>query len=91
MFRWKQGTTALQVQALHEALRGLPALIPELREYRTGPDLGAVDGNWDFVVVADFDDAGGWDVYTWHPAHQEVVAELIRPMAAERAAVQYEC
>ncbi|MDP9403125.1 MAG: Dabb family protein [Actinomycetota bacterium] len=91
VFRWTAGTTDQQVQALHHALGHLPAAIPALRQYRTGPDAGLVNGNWDFAVVADFDDAEGWRVYTAHPAHQKVIVELIKPVLAERAAVQYEC
>ena len=91
MFRWAAGTTPDQVQAVQQALAALPAAIPELRDYRTGPDVGLGAGNWDYVVVADFDDADGWRAYVAHPAHQEVIAELIRPVVAERAAVQFEC
>lgn len=91
VFRWVAGTTDRQVQALHHALGELPAAIPELRHYRSGTDIGLVDGNWHFAVVADFDDAAAWQAYALHPAHQQVVDEMIRPLVAERAAVQYEC
>lgn len=90
MFRWLPGTTADQVRELRDGLAALPAAIPELRSYRTGPDAGLTDGNWDFVVVADFDDADGWRTYLAHPDHQKVLADLIRPMVSERAAAQYE-
>lgn len=91
MFRWAAGTSAEQVQAVQQALAELPAAIPELREYRTGADALLADGNWDFAVVADFDDADGWRGYVAHPAHQRVIATVIRPLLSERAAVQYEC
>ncbi len=47
-----------------------------------------VDGNWDFAVVADFDDEEGWRTYTADATHQQIIAERIRPIVAERAAVQ---
>lgn len=72
-----------------EALRRLPTAIPELRDYRVGADADLTEGNWDFAVVADFDDADGWRTYTDHPAHREV-AVRIRSMVVERAALQYE-
>lgn len=90
MFRWVQGTTDEQVQEVLVALGQLPAAIPQLRRYRVGPDVGLVDGNWDFAVVADVDDAAAWLAYLRHPAHQEVINGLLAPMVAERAAVQYE-
>lgn len=89
MFRWRAGTSPDEVAAVTGGLRGLPAEIPELRDYRVGADAGLVDGNWDFAVVADFDDAAGWQTYNDHPAHQ-AVAVGIRAMFVERAAVQYE-
>ncbi len=91
LFRWTAGTTDAQVQALHQALRRLPEAIPELRDYRVGPDAGLTDGNWEFAVVTEFDDVEAWRVYLAHPAHQRVIAEHVRSMVAERAAVQYHC
>ena len=90
MFRWAPGTTPAEVAALTTALRSLPAAIPALRDYRVGSDAGLAEGNWDFVVVADVDDADGWRAYVDHPAHQRVLVDLLRPMLGDRAAIQYE-
>lgn len=90
VFRWAAGTTDQQIDALRRGLEALPAMIPQLRDYRVGPDAGLVDGSWDFAVVADVDDAAACRAYLDHPAHEKVAAELIRPLIAERAAVQYE-
>ena len=68
----------------------LPGQIPELRAYRFGDDLGLVEANWHFAVVADFDDELGWRAYRDHPEHCRVIDEHIRPVLAERAAVQYQ-
>lgn len=89
LFRWADGTTAEQKQALVQGLARLPSLIPDLRDYRFGDDAGLLEGNWDFAVVADFDDVDGWRAYREHPEHRRVLSELIAPVAAERAAVQY--
>lgn len=91
VFRWAEGTAPEAVGTLQEALGKLPSSIPELRGYRTGADAGLVEGNWDFAVVADFDGVAGWRAYTAHPAHQKLIAELLRPLLGERAAVQYQC
>ena len=61
-----------------------------IRRYDVALDAGLVEGNWDASVVADFDDAEGWRTYTADPEHQRIIAELIRPILAERAAVQLE-
>ncbi|MEO6121506.1 MAG: Dabb family protein [Acidimicrobiales bacterium] len=89
LLRWRAGTAPDDVVAVTNGLRALPSVIEELRAYRVGSDAGLADGNWDFAVVADFDDAAGWRAYTDHPAHQ-AVAVTVRAMAHERVAVQYE-
>ena len=86
MFRWKTDTTPEQV----EALAALPGAIDTVRSFRFGRDAGINEGNFDFVVTADFDDRDGYLVYRDHPAHMAVVVERIRPQIADRAAVQFE-
>jgi hypothetical protein len=90
VFRWKAGTTDAQVDAIVTALRALPAQIPELRGYHVGPDLGLVEGNGDFAVVADVDDVDAWAVYRDHPAHRKAIEDLIGPVIESRTAVQHE-
>jgi hypothetical protein len=90
MFRWVEGATDAQVSAVEAGLSELPGRIPTLRAYRFGRDAGINQGNFDFVVVADFDDVDGYLRYRDDPAHQAVLAELIRPILAERAAVQFD-
>jgi hypothetical protein len=79
-----------QMQAITAALSTLPGRLPALRAYNIGPDIGLSDGNGSFVVVADFDDTAGYESYRDDPEHQRILAELIRPVLAARAAAQYE-
>ncbi len=89
VFRWVDGTPPADVDAFASALAGLPAAIPEIRSYRFGPDAGlGMSANADFAVVADFDDADGYAAYAAHPAHQDVIVRLLRPMLGERMSVQ---
>jgi Stress responsive A/B Barrel Domain len=90
LFTWKQDATREQQQALAAELRKLPAAIDVLRAYHVGPDAGVNTGNYDFAVVADFDDVDGYLVYRDHPAHQAVIEQYVQPIVASRAAVQYE-
>jgi hypothetical protein len=48
-----------------------------------------ISANADFAVVADFDDADGFATYAAHPAHQDVIVRLLRPLVAERLSVQF--
>ncbi len=88
MFTFHEGTTPEQVEAVAEGLSRLPALIPEIRGYRYGPDAGLAEGNASFAVVVDFDDLDGYRRYAEHPAHLEVAVALLRPLLAARSAVQ---
>jgi hypothetical protein len=90
MFRWKDGTTGAQVDAIEAALRGLPDEIPELRDYHFGRDLGLVPTSLDFCVVADLDDEPSWARYRDHPTHRRILDELITPVTESRFALQYE-
>jgi len=76
--------TAEQRRAVEDGLAALPAQIPELRSYVIGTDVGASAGNFDV------DDVDAFRRYIDHPAHMAVVVERIRPIVADRAAVQYE-
>jgi hypothetical protein len=91
LLRFTDATTAMDVRAITDALHSMTARIPALREYRIGTDLGLVDDNAHYAIVADFDDFAGYVAYRDDPEHQRIIAELIRPHLASRAAAQYEC
>ncbi|HEV7534148.1 MAG TPA: Dabb family protein, partial [Acidimicrobiia bacterium] len=57
MVRLTQEMTGEQKEALRAGLGRLPEVIPDIRAYRFGDDVGLNEGNFDFVVTADFDDA----------------------------------
>ncbi|MFG1999480.1 Dabb family protein [Spirillospora sp. NPDC048911] len=90
MFKWAAGTTTGQQDEVAARLTGLTGVIPEIGAFSVGGDAGVNEGNHDFVVVADFADQDAYLVYRDHPAHRAVVDEYIKPILAERAALQYE-
>jgi hypothetical protein len=90
VFRWTDEATRDQKERVATELSRLPAIVPTVRAYRIGDDLGLNEGNFDFAVAADFDDADGYLAYRDNPEHQAIIAEFIRPIIAQRAAIQYE-
>jgi hypothetical protein len=90
MFRWKPEASVADQDAVAAGLGELRAAISTIRAYRFGADSGINEGNFDFAVVADFDDAEGYLAYRDHPAHRALIAERISPIVAERSAVQYD-
>lgn len=89
-FRFSEAVTEDDRARIQDGLRALPASIEEIRRYEFGPDLGLAEGNFDFVVVADFEDVAAYQRYAGHEAHQTLIRDAIRPVLAERVAVQYE-
>jgi hypothetical protein len=89
LIRWKPGTSDAQKQAVREGLAALPAAIPEIQNYQFGDDAAIVEGNYEFAIVADFDNPSDFQTYAAHDVHQKLIAERIRPILQDRAAVQY--
>ena len=90
LMRWKPGTSDAQKQAVREGLAALPAAIPQIRSYQFGDDVAIVEGNFEFAIVADFDNRSDFQAYAANDAHQKLIAERIRPILQDRGAVQYE-
>ena len=78
------------VRAVEDALATLPPRLSGLRAYSFGRDVGLNPSNAGFVVVADFDALDDYVAYRDDPEHQRILAEVIQPILASRAAVQYE-
>jgi hypothetical protein len=89
MFRWKDGTTADDIAAVIAGLQTMPSLIPQIVDYRFGPDLAINETNWDFVVVGDFANTDDYVAYRDDPRHRALIAEAVAPHLEERASVQY--
>src|SRR5262245_28034355 len=90
LFTWTEDATEAQKHALSGELRKLPSMIDAIRLYHVGPDAGLNPSNFDFAVVADFDDADGYLAYRDHPVHREIVEKYVNPIVTRRAAVQYQ-
>jgi hypothetical protein len=91
MFRWIPEATRAQKEQAKEELGRLPGLVPEVRAYHLGEDLGLVgDLNFDFGLVADFDDLAGYLAYRENKEHQKIVETFVQPIVGARGAVQYE-
>jgi hypothetical protein len=89
-FRWTEAATAEQKAAVSAELSRLPSLVPTVRSFELGTDIGVNETNGDFAVCASFDDLDGYLVYRDNPDHQRMIRDLIRPITAERLAVQFE-
>ena len=90
LFTWVAEATDEQKQQVAKELMTLPPLLSGLRAFHVGPDAGIIEGNFDFAVVADFDDADSYLAYRHHPAHRAIIERVTSPITRERATIQYE-
>jgi hypothetical protein len=90
LFQWKPEATPEQKQLVETLLGQLPSLVPTLRDFRIGSDIGVNGGNYEFAVWASFDDLDGYLAYRDNPDHRAMIRDHILPIAASRAAVQFE-
>jgi hypothetical protein len=83
LIRWSSEDAAVRA-SVEDAVRALPASIPQIRELRAGPSTsreGLEKGyEWGFVMT--FAEESARDAYLTHPAHLPVAA-LIGRAAAE--------
>jgi hypothetical protein len=90
LMAWNETATPAKVQQAVDELTALGPTLSGLRSYHAGSDVGINDGNYDFAVVADFDDAASYAAYRDDQRHRDIVSRLIAPMARNRVAIQYE-
>ena len=88
LFKFKPETTAEQASQLEAALKELPALISEIREFRVGRDVIRSERSYDLGLVSAFDDLAAMQRYQVHPAHQAVVT-LVKTLCAGVVAVDF--
>mmetsp|Transcript_37464 Transcript_37464/g.87603 ORF Transcript_37464/g.87603 Transcript_37464/m.87603 type:complete len:108 (-) Transcript_37464:344-667(-) len=91
MLKFKTGTDEKAAAAgITEGLATLPGKIPQIMSYVFGPDLGLSEGNYDYVITADFADSEAYKAYATHVEHVAVVTNVIKPHIAPggRVAVQ---
>jgi hypothetical protein len=92
LFRFTDDATEEQIEALAAGLATMPAATGavEPERYQHGRALGLNAGSWDYAVVGEFADAGAFEAYRDHPAHRSLIHDLVEPITAERASVQFE-
>ncbi|HEY9263277.1 MAG TPA: Dabb family protein [Mycobacterium sp.] len=83
----KTGYDTAEVESIQEGLRNLNC--PGTRNYTVGTDAGLRDGNWDFVIVADFEDTAAYRGYDEDAEHNRLRARLA-PFIDQVARAQFE-
>lgn len=89
LFKFKPDTTEEEIARIETGLKGLPAVIGEIREFRVGRDVVRAERSYDLALVSAFDDLAAMQRYQVHPTHQEVVA-LVKAACAGVVVVDFD-
>jgi heme-degrading monooxygenase HmoA len=90
LFTWTEGMTDAMEQQFAAELNALAPTQPGVRAYHAGPDAGINEGNFEFAVVADFEDVDSYLAYRDNAEHKDIIRRFSGPNTKTRAAVQYE-
>lgn len=80
--------TAAQAR-IDEAYLKLPSIIDGILSMKVGRDLGLLDGNHDFAILAQFRDEAAFRAYSVHPAHGEIVYPALGHFMESYATAQF--
>ena len=83
----KAGYDAAELERIQEGFRSLNC--PGTQQYTVGTDAALREGNWDFVIVADFVDAAAYRGYDEDAEHNRWRARLA-PLIDQVARAQFE-
>ena len=90
LITFKAGTDAEQQQAVLDAFKRLPELIPAMQNFQVGLDLGLLEGNSELAVTAQFSSEKDFLAYATHSAHTDVIFPVCGDVMASYATSQFE-
>jgi hypothetical protein len=90
LFKWKEGASAEQITRVMQALDTLKSKIPGIVDFTCGENFCERSQGYTHGLVARFTDRAALDAYGPHPAHQDVVLTLIRPILESVIAFDFE-
>lgn len=87
--KFKPVVTVSDIDQLKRDLGGLPALIPEIKEFVFGQDILRTERSWDFALVSAFENVDAMNRYQVNPDHQ-IVVQKVRAMCDSIVVVDFE-
>ena len=90
LFRWADEAGKEAINQAVEELRGLKNKIEGIVNLSCGENFSDRAKGYTHGLVVRFTDRAALEVYGPHPAHQRVVENFIRPIAADVLALDYE-
>lgn len=89
LVRWTDESSESERAAARAAMAAFPERIDAIETLTVGADVGLNETNYDLALVATFADEAAWQTYQQHPVHTAFVRDVLSPILAQRAAIQY--
>ena len=77
-------------KAIDAAYLKLPSIIPGITSMKVGRDLGILDGNAHYGILATFENKDAFKAYSVHPAHGEVIFPVLGHHMASYSTAQFD-
>ena len=90
LFKVKSGTPDAAVRSMLDGLASLKTRVPGIVQLSAGTNTSDRSKGFTHGLVVRFQNQAGLEQYLPHPAHQEVVQTLIKPIIDELIVVDYE-
>jgi catechol 2,3-dioxygenase-like lactoylglutathione lyase family enzyme len=90
VFRFRPEVDPATVEDVLARLRTFPAHFPAMRRFSAGPNVSDRDDRFTHAFSVEFDTRAALSAYLTSDLHETFVAEVWRPVIAERAIVSYE-
>jgi hypothetical protein len=88
MMKFADGLDHEFIDTVRERFNQLPQDIQVIRSFVHGADVGISEGNYDYGVIADFDNLDDYRTYRDHPQHVLLIAEILAGNVIDRVAIQ---
>ena len=90
LFKWKPDATPEQIERVMQGLSALKSRVPGIVDLVCGTNFCDRAQGYTHGLVVRFTDRAALDAYGPHPAHQEVVQNLILPIRETTLAFDFE-
>ncbi|WP_372749268.1 Dabb family protein [Litorivivens sp.] len=90
LLKWNQEIDDAQLEIFDKAYAALPEKIPTIQNICHGPDKNFYPGNFNYVLMLDFNNKDDLDNYVASPAHAELLEKVVGPFLEGWAIAQIE-
>jgi len=89
LLNWNPGVTEETILTVTKGFEKLAREIDEIKGYSFGPNINLEGSNYQYALVAKFENMEDFKIYTAHPVHKHFMNTITSPIVESYGAVQY--